>query len=619
MPIDFSRIVNVFQAPMRAQMKTIAASFEKLAAWIRDRTAKAQTAEQATRGYPSIDFYNEAITVRIARFQQGLLGSAMAGGGMASPSFWRAAIDPSRLGRIPAAVTEELAIPRYLLTLGEMLETIVESIRRFEVPSPEMFNLLTPRRISDIFGQAALFLRAIPSSRPQIHALLTSPTLVALMAPSNTVDTAPGRDLGQTLREAVQYLAGAILLVPTAGLWIDAMVRASILSIKAMVLAQYEAIEAKVFRLRRAVIDFVFVTIRGVGEKALDYVYAAGSFARNAVDIYGRFAMYYGEELLRRVRSYAGGLSDFLRYWTRVIEGIRAVISAIMDHDFGADVASALGIPNQLVPRLTLDDIVSAGTGRVAGATRQLWTEFLDLIDRWPINRIPGVGPRIGPLRQVIERLLGPSPPMPETALPPRFTASLPDIGEAFFGAGAPDVRGSIRAFGVRLTNDVVGTLDAGATLMTGVARQFSAAAAQAARMGSVDRYRLLAEQADRIASGLFAHDRETLLARIAGRRDPLAAAFDAALVNGGFHVIADVIPLYVGAVRDYWDVSPHILARRAKLGRVTVPSLTIRATGRELDGDLAALVAARFKGAVEDAYRAGVARLQGASAAGTP
>jgi hypothetical protein len=89
---------------------------------------------------------------------------------------------------------------------------------------------------------------------------------------------------------------------------------------------------------------------------------------------------------------------------------------------------------------------------------------------------------------------------------------------------------------------------------------------------------------------------------------------------------VATALPVYVGEMdrylkaRDESDgdltvaltaTSPHILAKRARLGRVKMKELTIVASGRALDQDLAELCGARFHLDVGEAYAAGQAKLE--------
>jgi hypothetical protein len=103
---------------------------------------------------------------------------------------------------------------------------------------------------------------------------------------------------------------------------------------------------------------------------------------------------------------------------------------------------------------------------------------------------------------------------------------------------------------------------------------------------------------------------------------DRFARAFETSMGKGGFLIIGEVLPGYVGAMRSYWlghwdqiseasepMTSPHILARRARLGRVRMRSMTLRVEADSLDDDLARNVARRFRTAIQDAYQTGVAR----------
>ena len=101
-----------------------------------------------------------------------------------------------------------------------------------------------------------------------------------------------------------------------------------------------------------------------------------------------------------------------------------------------------------------------------------------------------------------------------------------------------------------------------------------------------------------------------------------LAGSLEAALALGGFHLVGAAIPHYVRALREFWQsqpeeatqaaappTSPQILARRAQLSRVLVPSVSIRAPRRALDGELSRELLAHFRSAVSAAFRNGEAQ----------
>jgi hypothetical protein len=134
-----------------------------------------------------------------------------------------------------------------------------------------------------------------------------------------------------------------------------------------------------------------------------------------------------------------------------------------------------------------------------------------------------------------------------------------------------------------------------------------------------------MAQTADQLVERLFAD-------QFTARRpvDPLARAFEDALARGGFELIGTVVPTYVVEMRRYWQeqrasgvqtrretpTSPHLLARRQRLGRIETPGLVLRLPGRPLDEAFTRETAERFRYALNDIYRTGLARHQAAAAA---
>ena len=145
--------------------------------------------------------------------------------------------------------------------------------------------------------------------------------------------------------------------------------------------------------------------------------------------------------------------------------------------------------------------------------------------------------------------------------------------------------------------------------------------------MGSTQRYQRLADDAARQAQRVFGPDVQELRDRIARRPpDLVAQRFEDWLATAGFELVAKAIPAYLQEMRAFWrdkeqrgaeltvrlDVtSPHILAQRAKLARITMKQLVISAPERALDDDLVAEVAAQFQSAIQQAYSTGQRRLK--------
>jgi hypothetical protein len=131
------------------------------------------------------------------------------------------------------------------------------------------------------------------------------------------------------------------------------------------------------------------------------------------------------------------------------------------------------------------------------------------------------------------------------------------------------------------------------------------------------------------LANRLYDDQIRTLGERI--QAQPIGA-FERWLAGDGFRIIQAAIPLYIAEMRAWWreqarageesmveitPTSPHILARRVRLGRVRVPRLTLRANGRAHDEALVRELAQRFHDAVRAAYSDGqreLAQIAGAA-----
>ena len=201
--------------------------------------------------------------------------------------------------------------------------------------------------------------------------------------------------------------------------------------------------------------------------------------------------------------------------------------------------------------------------------------------------------------------------------MPTMPLAGFPDVYDAFFGGGREAALvASVDAFGVEVRGGIRTSLDGAAATFEALGNTFAAEADRAASMGSTARMRELAGDSAAFAERVFGPEADRLRADAEARQpDQLALAFEQAVSSGGFALVGGAIPAYVGEMRRFWatkrppverPTSPHILARHGRLGGVRVPRMTVRASGRVADRQLAALVAARFHDAVGEAYVGG-------------
>jgi hypothetical protein len=633
MPIDFARIAALYRAPIMMRAKTMSEALQRLGEWLKKRLLEVRATELATRAFPVIRFYNEAVTMWIDRSQHGLLTP-----NQAAPSLGESFREGGRrfvrgLSRVGDAIEEELAIPRLTGTFSGILQTIVDAMDRYPEPTPAMFDIRAPWRVSDLFGQGALFFRAFTSSLNQVNSFASEGHQLYAMFGSSSENESP-TNWPTLMRDAVRQVVGAILLVPIATRLFVTTLNSLILIVKIELLRQFQEIEAEVFALRREVIDFFYTSLGGFGPKAFDFLLATQLIVMENVGFYFRFTTLYLHELLGGIRFFALELSTFLRFFTRIIEGVRRTLEAILNIDLMPIFLAAIGVPSVVlsalpIPTLTIDDLISLwlGLGRVA--VRESLDLFLGALANHPIilglSIFTSIRSRIKALQRLLRISLTARPFIRETALPPPF-ARFPDIFAAFFGPGAPNIAASMATATAELQASVAELFTAGHDFLLNTSEAMRRAAARAATLGSPSTYALLAERAEQLSSQVFGPMAGELRQRIAGHADSLARSFERFVAGGAFDVIGSVIPLYVEQMSGYWlerteeeatsptPTSPHILARRAGLRRVRFPRLIIRAPGRALDADLITRIAERFKAAIENSYVTGLAQAERAT-----
>jgi len=647
MPIDFAKIAALYRAPVMMRAKTMAEALARLGKWLNVRLRSVRATERATRAYPVIWFYNGAVTVWIDRSQHRQLTP-----NEAAPSLGESFRQGGRrflggLRRVGDAIEEELALPRLLGTVSGILDTITAAIDRYAEPTPAMFDIRTPRSASDLFGQGALLFRAFTSSLDQVNhfaevnhqlaAQFTESRKVPEPVPVNTNQpSSPAAAVAQSqssggswfqFSDIMPMTLGVVLLIPIASRVVVNTINSAILAVKLTVARKCQEIEAEVFGLRIDVIDFFYSFLGGFGPQAFDFLLALQFIVMSNVNFYFGFAGFYLNELLVGLRVFATQVSDFLRFFTRLVQALQSAVEAVMNFDLMPIFLGPLGIPGSVlstlpgVPSLTIDDLLGMllGFGRVA--VREGVNAFLLALEYNPI--IMGLGyftsvrSRIRALRAFLGMTLTARPFIAETTLP--ALPLLPDIYGVFFGPGAPSLSAALASAATVVQSDVANLFTSASNFLLATSQVMSRTAERATRLGSPQEFAAIADGAGQMSSQLFDAIAAEVRQRMAERSDGLTSGFERLVAGGAFDVIGGAIPLYVEQMSRYWlerteeeisrpsPTSPHIMARRAGLRRVRFPRLIIRAAGRALDADLVNQISTRFKGAIEDAYTRGL------------
>lgn len=636
MPIDFAAVAARFGEQLANQTHPLPLLFDRLEDAVKKLVEQSERAERVTRAYPIFRYRDGALAVHVDPLGAALLPSATAPLGFVDGLRSGGRRFLAELGWSGTAVRQELALPRLLGVAADAVKDVVASIDRFRKPEAAMFDD-RQRRLSDIFGLLVLGYNSLlgADAREQLLGAARGSAGLLREAQSLAPPSAPSAPSGKSAVDSLvdsldgvgEQLLAAVVLLPVLGETIAVLVHDGALAAKRAILAQLVQVESEVHALRAAAIDGLLGAI-DFGQLAADWLFAARLVVLSDIAIVTVVLPSVVQSFLSGLRAFAEGVSAWGSWLADLMEKIRSVVDAFMKIDLVGLVLRAL-LPDWLVkrlpvPHITIDQLVSfllgLGEAWVKGALDVFFDGALRLINT--IDHLPWVDVsnfywRVDALAKAFDIVLTPTPPPPPDVMPTTPLAGFPDVYDAFFGGGRDGALvASIDALGVEVRGGLRSALGGSATMFADLGTTFAAEADRAASMGSVARMRGLAADAAVLSERVFGPEADRLRAGAESQRpDPLATAFEQAVTSGGFALVGGAIPAYVGEMRRFWatrrppvdrPTSPHILARHGRLGGVRVPSMTVRASGRTADRQLAALVAARMHDSIGEAYVTG-------------
>jgi hypothetical protein len=602
MPIDFAAIILPFEAPMRLQVKFLGDVIATLGKWLNRRLNYTQELERATRSFPVIDFYDGAVTMSIDESQKRRLPAVDAGqdpGFSGFRRFWEGLL------LVPRGIEGELAIPRLLRVIAEALAAITASINRWREPDRSWFDVTIPRRASDLFGQAFVLIDVLAASTEYMRMIVNSAFAAWFMQPSSG-------NLPETLAGFIQAITAALMLIPLGGQWLFRLIEAAMLGARVLVLRTLRGFESQIYEFREEVIRFFLEQLPATLRTGWYLILAARDILLENLRYYLGLGIEITSQFYEFIQEFAVELTFGLReFWDGLVMDLQNALEGILQVD-------VLGLITDGWLSLTVQQITDAMTGENPAALRAA-VYLLDKADKWYLP--DEITERARALREILGQLATTPRELPEDLLPPPFP-SFPDPTAHFFGPGASvDMVAETSALFTALTASTTASLDASARAMDGLGDAMAQSAGEMARIGPTAALRRIREVSDQATEDLFGDQRRTLQLQAESNRDALARAFDLAVAGGGFHLVGAAIPLYVEAMSEYWEeritsavehpTSPHILARRARLERVRIPAMTVRASGRRLDDDLLGRVATRFRDAIGEAWTGGLRQLE--------
>lgn len=657
MPIDLLPVTSTWLAAFEAHRRHIIGVAGLLERWLHDRADRMAVLERRTRAFPIFAFEGRALSVTIDPQQhRALQPYRSAGAAWAAPfvAFGRG------FTRIPQAVEDEMILPNLLGMIEGLFNLIGDSVTRLVDPRASTFNPANAR-FSDVFGLFAMAWRGLTTSTGQLRLIVrdiglarrqfAAPAATGGDTAANAGPAAAPAAGGDTLGDIGRWLTGAIAIIPAIPDWIRTIAGAAWLRAREWLLDTFQGIEARVFGLRRQVLGFILQTLPEMLREVPAIVAALATMMQWSLHYFALVARIYLEVAVAALTRFVRGIYSQINGVIDTINSVLSLVDSVLDFDLLNLIKPFMGPAGVLIDmigvRFTLNDLIDVGTGAVNmimyGTLKAAILAARGVVAAGGhiplVGRLPFVGARLTALRRQLSRALGlidqivdalfrnTGGPMAETAAP-RIRA-MPDFYSLLFGAPPAELARHVREFGNALGTNMRGLLNQVSVTLGGLAEVFTNTAADLARTGPARRMAGFGTEAGTLANSLYDDQIRALGSRIAATP---AGPFERWLAGNGFLILERAVPLYIGEMRAFWNereaaadgpyveitpTSPHKIARRAPLGRVRVPRLTLNARGRAHDEALVRELAAGFRDAVRDAYASGHRQLAQIAAGG--
>lgn len=654
MPINLLPITTTWLTVFEIHRRRIIGIAGLLQAWLAQRQERMAELERRTRAFPIFAFEGRALSVAIDGQQHGALRPYRnAGQAWAAPfvAFGRG------FTRIPQAVEDEMTLPNLLGAIDGVIRMIHDSVDRRVDPRPDTFNPDTAR-FSDVFGLMAMAWRGLTTSTGQLRLLVrdiglardqfAAPAGAGAVAPTPATaasdasgSAAASSSGGDMLGDVGRWLTGAIALLPAIPDWISTLLSAAWLRARDWMLDTFQGIEGRVFQLRQQVLEFMLQTLPGMLREVPALVAAIATMLQWSISYFALVARIYFEVAVDALTRFVRGIYTYINDFIATINRVLAIIDKILDFDILGLIKPFLGVTGYIIDligiRFTVDDLIEVGTGTVNfvlyGSLKAAIIAARVTLHGASLSRfVPFVGSKLnsarrkalwalGLVEQIVDALFRDTGgPMVETAAP--TITPMPNLYDLLFNAPPSDLANEVRSFGRALAVNVRGLFERVSGVLRNLADVFSRTASDLARTGPAGRMERFGRDAAGLANQLYDDQIRALGGRI---QDQPIGAFERWLAGNGFEIIQRAIPLYIAEMRAYWreqaragvesmveitPTSPHILARRVRLGQVRMPRLTLRANGRAHDEALVRELARNFHDAVRAAYSDGQRQL---------
>lgn len=659
---------NIAAAQYTAQvgrwLDEIARSTLLLEIWLRKRIDEAERLDRMSARFPVFRFYNTALTARVTDVQFGALltQSVMGVGSHLERSLGQWDIPRDVRNQAGSAKLPSDA----LRVVEEMADAILDSLRLFQKPEAKMFNP-RDRTATDLIGLAAMAFRLIGSNRDRLfeaaknlHGILTGASRSVRTDASgsgNAAVAAPPAPLTLVMRieELSRNVGGALLVIPALSEMFQRIGVDALTVLRYRLLEELERIEALAYGYRRRLFIALRNGISVFAEAGLQLLARIGGFAAGYFSAFTKIGVAFLQGVTDGVRIFVGQLDKFWRGVKDMIDKLVAFGDAVVAIDVGETLHLALvtiedaidfidfnfyavdesptpyNAPDQF-PVTVREFIMREGAGvrateqlnlgvlrltqAVRGASMTMSSALLYKIKGVHIHNI------VTSLNMITKALALPIAPTPSQATLKLDTTGGPDLVAEVITPLRHGLSRAVSDLGNAAEDGVDQIIVAAATALDKTARTFSEASTAAASKRPTALIGQLSGNTDALLETLFGDQKkkseETGL-------EPVAAAFESWLLQGGFDTVGRAASGYILFMLDQWLVhvaenrdtpvevnatSPKRLLERAELGWVHIPTLRIVASGNTLSRPLADRVVNEFETAVIGAYQAGLTRL---------
>ncbi len=651
MPISFTlpTLSRSFRARFLAENLLVSRLFTRIGAAVTRRLRAARTLDAQSRAFPVVVLRDQAVEAWIDRSQHDSLEAEGEEGSESESDAGGSFLDG--LGRIPAGIEAGTILPRTMRAAASLLERIDAWLRE-ERGRDRVLGLkaaydrwaalgssgilqglyaFAPRlpriaaAIAVILASFARFVRTLGARggaglstfAESLDRIWRLGDVLRELFPSDSSGAPSGESPNAGVRKVTGMVVLALLAIPALGLYLSALVPKAALGLRLAALDLFEQLEGRAWAFRRSLFELFFVGLEQYRRDAVHWLEGIQTFLLSQVSTFASFVGLYVEELFQNLRVWAESLGNTLETVTTVIRWIGRILTALFDFNL---LALLFPVPGVTLTLMNLVEIVLEGSAAAMSAAEQALRAVEAVAPHDLARKIAGLR---GILRMSVRVISLPEePPRPSIA-------PFPNVFELLLGS--PGREGLLEAFRrMRSTSEdfASAVVESGQDVLFDVAVTAVRLRDRAASSDLSARFDRLLTDADGAVSRLMGPELERLRAldRPTGLEN-LAETLHHSLSTGGFWAIGASIARYIASLRAFWQeerstgptetlTSPHILARRARLSRVEVEELQIRAPGRRLDEALRGELVSRVRRAVSDAFREGEIRFQAAGGA---